>query len=84
MFCNGAGNANHAASEFIRAHAFNLNAACPRSFVFCILPPIVIQAAAHVPANSLEKFLPRRILRPRAEDLRLSFSRCPSFTTSKI
>jgi hypothetical protein len=46
MFCNGAGNANHAASEFIHAHAFNLNAACPRSFVFCILPPIVIQAAA--------------------------------------
>jgi hypothetical protein len=39
MFCNGAGNANHAASEFIHAHAFNLNAACPRSFVFCILPP---------------------------------------------
>jgi hypothetical protein len=52
MFCNGAGNANHAASEFIRAHAFNLNAAYPRSFVFCILPPIVIQADASFEAHS--------------------------------
>src|SRR5882762_8131040 len=40
MFCNGAGNANHAASEFVRAHADNLNAACPRSFAFCILPSV--------------------------------------------
>src|SRR5258705_5450594 len=40
MFCNGAGNANHAASEFVRALADNLNAACPRSFTFCIHPSV--------------------------------------------